>query len=236
MCIIAKELSVEAAGFIILDSIQLSIPPSRLAAIIGPNGSGKTTLLRALAGVVGYKGKTQVCKPHSYMPAQPQIDPLALAIDVVKAGLYGASGGLDEAIRWAPRLGVEGLLHKRFSILSSGEKRLVCLLRALARRPRALLLDEPLSFLDVSNQALVLRVLREYAQARSAAVLVSTHELHYLSYFDEIIVLDRGRTRFQGPPEKLGEDVVEEVYGVKVKMLRPGVFVPAELLGEASVR
>ncbi len=236
MCIWARDLTVDAGGKRILDHVSLHVPRQRLVAIIGPNGSGKTTLLRALAGIISHEGQVRVCEPYSYMPAQPQVDPLALSVDVVKAGLYGSQGSLEEAMDWARKLGVDELVYRRFSTLSSGEKRLVCILRALARRPIALLLDEPLSFLDVSNQALVLRVLREYARLRGASVIVTTHELHYLSYFDEILLLDGGRVRFQGPPEELGEEVIEDVYGVKVVMLKPGVFVPAELLGKASAR
>ncbi len=236
MCVEARGLTVEAGGRKILDGIEVRVERGELAAIIGPNGSGKTTLLRALSGTTRYRGSVEVCKPHSYMPAQPEVDPLALSIDVIRAGLYGTGSTVRDAEPWATKLGVEALLYRRFSTLSSGEKRLICLVRALARKPKALLLDEPLSFLDVSNQALALRTLREYATSRRAAILVSTHEIHYLSYFDKVVLISGGRIRYAGPPSGMEEETLESVYGVPVVMLRPGVFIPRDLIEGASVR
>jgi len=225
VCLSATRLRVEAGGATILGPIDFSVPPATLAAVIGPNGSGKTTLLRAAAGLTRYKGRVDTCDRPAYMPAVPQVDPLALARDVLKAGLYGAPASFEHAVEQARTLGVEWLLERMFHTLSSGEKRLVCIARALARRSKLALLDEPLAFLDVSNQARVLQVLRDYARGRGAAVLASTHELHYIRFFDHVIVLEGGRKRYEGPPEGLSKDLLEEIYGVELEEPAPGVYV-----------
>jgi len=225
VCLAARQLTVTAGGETILGPIDFSVPPSTLAAVIGPNGSGKTTLLRAAAGLIAYRGSIEACDKPAYMPAVPQVDPLALALDVLKAGLYGSSVGVEQAVEEAEKLGVGSLLERMFHTLSSGEKRLVCIARALSRRSRLLLLDEPLAFLDVSNQARVLRALRDYAREKRAAVLASTHELHYLRFFDHVILLRGGSKAYEGPPGGLDKSLLEEVYGVELEEPAPGVYV-----------
>ena len=231
----ARRLRVEAGGRAILEVGELSLGPGGLHGVIGPNGSGKTTLLRVLAGVAGHRGEARVCgrSPRQaraltgYMPQSPLVDPLATARDVVAAGLYGAP---RQGAEWASRLvGVEGLLDRRFASLSGGEQRLVCLARALARRPRLLLLDEPLSGLDIRNAVRVLRLLRSLS--RGSTIVASAHELHYIGAFDTVTLLSRGRPLYHGPPGGLEPGLLEEAYGVPVEAAVVGgvrVFLPAD--------
>ena len=230
-----KGLTVYAGGRRILGVEEINWGQG-MHGIIGPNGSGKTTLLRALSGIIEYKGIVEVCgrRPRdvrsmiSYMPSTPLVDPLARAGDVIEAGLYGVSRGLDveEA---AEILGIRHLLGRRFSTLSGGEQRLVCIARAIARRPRLLLLDEPLSFLDLKNSVKVLRLLRELS--RRITVIITSHEIEYVSVFDDILVLKEGSPAYKGPSSSVPKRVLEEVYGVSIEELNlrgNRVFLPRD--------
>ncbi|MCE4624612.1 MAG: ABC transporter ATP-binding protein [Desulfurococcales archaeon] len=230
-----KGLTVHAGGLRILGVEELSWGRG-MHGVIGPNGSGKTTLLRTLSGVIDYRGTVEVCghSPKearsmvSYMPSTPVVDPLARARDVIEAGLYGVSRGLDieEA---AEILGVRHLLDRRFSTLSGGEQRLVCIARAIARRPRLLLLDEPLSFLDLKNSVKVLRLLRELSS--KITVIATSHEVEYVSVFDDILVLRDGSPAYIGASSNIPRGVLEEVYGVGIEELNlrgKRVFLPRD--------
>ena len=193
-------------------------------AIAGPNGAGKTTLLKAIAGIQDHSGTVEYCGEKtseirskiSYMPATPVIDPLATVYDVLRAGLYNSRGNLEYAVKYLKLLRIDHLLHRRFTSLSSGEQRLVCLTRALARVPSLLLLDEPLSFLDVRNQVAVIKLLRRYSMERDAVVLLTTHEIHYLWAFDTVTIISEGSLAYHGDPSSLSKDLLERVYGIEL--------------------
>lgn len=239
-----RGLEVRAGGRLLVSVESLRLGPG-LHAIIGPNGAGKTSLLRALAGVVPYRGEASICGRRSpaeardiigYMPAYPEVDLLAMARNVIEAGLYGSRAGEDSVV-WASRLvGVDGLLDRRFSTLSGGERRLVCLARVLARRPKVLLLDEPLSFLDLKNVARVIGLLRGIA-GDGRIVLVAGHELQYLSAFDTVTVVSRGATVYSGRPEEVPLALLEEVYETRLVEARVKgfrVILPGEIFGSTT--
>ncbi len=240
----ARGLEVRAGGRVLVRAESLRLGPG-LHALIGPNGAGKTSLLRALAGIVSYRGEVKVCGDRSpaearellgYMPAYPEVDLLARAGNVIEAGTYGASAS-DGEILWAARLaGVEALLDRRFITLSGGERRLVCLARVLARRPRILLLDEPLSFLDLKNVASVIGLLRSIARA-GRVVVVAGHELQYLSAFDTVTLVSRGKTVYTGAPEDIPLSLLERVYETRLVEARVGgfrVILPGEIFGSIA--
>ncbi|MCE4609006.1 MAG: ABC transporter ATP-binding protein [Desulfurococcales archaeon] len=215
-----------------------------LHLILGPNGAGKTTLLKVLSGILSpSKGIVTICgdKPDKirdmigYLPALPEVDPLATVENVIEAGLYGSSiEDESEAVEEAIQLvGISRLLGRRFTTLSSGEQRLVCAARVLARRPRILLLDELFNFLDISNKERVFRIVREYTVRNNAITLVTTHEIYYAGLFDTVTVLRRGEVMFHGRPGNLGEDVLRSAYGIDILSLRINgktLFLPRHLV------
>ncbi len=213
----------------ILRDIDLDIGPNGLHGIIGPNGAGKTTLLRVLAGIIGFDGSITICglKPReahsliSYVPSIPQTDPWARVIDILFASRYGLSGGLTwrkldrVAVEDAVKLtGIEMFLHRTFGELSSGEQRLVCIARALARKPRVLLLDEPLAFLDVHNQYRIMNLLLQVSQ--NSTVIMSMHDLSYIHLFKTITVLYKGGIAYHGSPENVTRRLLEKIYNVRL--------------------
>jgi len=150
-----SNLQVTREGKSICTVEQLAIAPGQRVAIVGSNGSGKTTLLRVLAGLEqDYQGSCQVESTRlgrTYLHQHPFLFRGTVLANVRygergRAGDHGESN--LEAITWLKRLGIEHLANRTTQNLSGGEIRRVALARALACRPRLLLLDEPLAELD----------------------------------------------------------------------------------------
>ncbi len=225
--LVVEANEVRANGRVILEGINLSLAPG-LHLVIGPNGSGKTTLLRTVIGAAAYRGRIMFCGETldsyrnvlSYVPASPQVDQLARVEDVIRASGYGGrlDLGLAERVLGYFGLGVE-VVDRRFKSLSSGEQRAVCIARAIARRPKLLLLDEPMAFMDVRNQARLIKLLQEYAAAAGAVVLLTTHELQYVWAGDTVTLLRSGRALYHGPGAGVRVGLLEEAYGVGLEIV-----------------
>ena len=171
----APALAVEGAcvalgGRSVLREVTFRLAPGEFCALIGSNGSGKTTLLRAILGFVPLEGgavrldgNAGRAGPIGYVPQKIALDPaLPLrARDVVALGLDGARLGLSwpskarsgEVDRMLQAVGADGFAEQRIGLLSGGQQQRVLVAHALVRRPRLLLLDEPLANLDVRSAA-----------------------------------------------------------------------------------
>jgi len=237
-CVVeVRRIAYVADGKRILDIENLRFEDG-LNGVLGPNGAGKTTMLKILARLLRASIEDfTVCPPSlsAYMPAHPQVDVLATVEDVIKAGMYGAaSPSLDSALEVLDRFGLAGIVQRRFSTLSSGEQKIVCLARALARQPRLLLLDEPLSFLDVRNQVLTLDILEEYSRSTGATVIVTTHNLEYIWRLDTLTLLSQGRIAYHGNAENVEESALSRVYGIPITRVEVEGLGPVFLPGASA--
>ncbi len=235
----------------------LHVPVRTTLAVAGPSGAGKTTLLRALAGLVRPAhgairfGRDLWFAPGVFVPPErrpvgfvPQDDALFPHRDALGNVLFPlevAGGPSRERRRRAAglleMLGVRHLAEARPHELSGGERQRVAIARALARSPRVLLLDEPLSALDVSTRAQVARLLREVLGDLNVATVIVTH-----SYGDaaalagRVAVLEAGRVTQEGPVAALPSDpasaFVAQFAGVN---FLAGVARPAPEGGEVEV-
>jgi iron complex transport system ATP-binding protein len=181
--------------------------------VIGPNGSGKTTLLKALAGIEGQPsnavvlGETlaEVSPPRrlkllSYLPASRDVRWPIPVRDVIGLGLARPDDNrVDELLE---RLRLIELAERPIDRLSTGERARALLGRALADRPRLLLLDEPLSNLDPSWVLRTLDLLDEVA-SEGSGIAVALHDLSQLGRFDRVWMLDGGRLVANLPPSDL---------------------------------
>ncbi len=234
--VILKDVNVILNGNHILKDISLTFNQGKVVTIIGPNGAGKTTLLRVIAGIIKtYKGDVLICgenlrsgrnihKMLAYVPTLPNLDPWSRVSDVILIGRYGVSRTLipneedyAKMMEVTSTLGIENLLNRFIGSLSSGELKLVLLAMGLARNPRVFLIDEPLAFLDVGNQSLVMKLLRDLAR-RGMTVITTSHELHLVPiYSDVVVLLKEGRVVASGSPHKiLRKDIVESAYGIRL--------------------
>lgn len=208
-----------------------------LIAVVGPNGSGKTSLLTAIAGIEHSRGgasstevpafagttingrqleavpSAQRRRLLSFLPASREVRWPIPVRDLVALGLDSPAPERVEEL--LDELRLKPLAERPVDRLSTGERARALLARALAPRPKLLLLDEPLSNLDPAWVLLTLDILEREA-ARGAALLVSLHDLALLHRFTRVIVMDRGAVRFDGSPEEFGASLaLRDVFGIE---------------------
>jgi iron complex transport system ATP-binding protein len=217
-----------------LEPTDLRMEGPELICLVGPNGSGKTSLLHALARIGGPSGEVRIDgrRPEelapaqrrrlfSYLPASRDIAwPLAAA-DVVRLGA-------DEAETTAAMeaLGLAPFARRRVDRMSTGERSRVLIARALAPRPRLLLLDEPVANLDPLWQLRLMDRLRESVADRQGAI-VAMHDLDLAGrYADRLVLMEEGLIVADGEPEMvLGSDRLAQVFGIR---RAEGMWVPSD--------
>jgi molybdate transport system permease protein len=201
-------------------AVELDAAPGTTIAVVGPNGAGKTTLLRALLGLTGRAvaaplrlggRNVSALAPHRRGIAWvPQDGALFPHLSVLGNAAYGlrAQGvprraARAEARAWLDRLGVGHLAARRPDRISGGQAGRVALARALASRPRLLLLDEPLAALDQSARALVRHTLRSHLAGFPGVCLIVTHDpVEAVSLADRVLVLEDGHAvQYAAPAE-----------------------------------
>jgi molybdate transport system ATP-binding protein len=208
--------------------VALCVEPGQVAALLGPNGAGKTTVLRALAGLLPLaSGKVvldgevledtsrrarvaaerrplgMVFQDYLLFPHLDMIENVAFGPRARGAGRRAAR---RIALEWLDRMGLGDLAGVRPGTLSGGQQQRVALARALATDPRLLLLDEPLSALDVSIRADVRRDLRGHLRHGERVNLLVTHDpLEAIALADRLIVIEGGRIVQGGTPAEVAE-------------------------------
>jgi len=205
-----------------LEDVSLRVEPGEVVGLLGPNGSGKSTLVRILSGVLpGYDGSARLGGAEvrtvrrrdlaSQLAVVPQETSFGFPFTVLQIVLMGRHPHLaglafetqhdvDLARAALDRCGAAHLEHRTIQDLSSGERQRVVFARALAQAPRALLLDEPTSFLDIRHQTELYDLVRELAATDGTAVLTVLHDLNLAAeYCDRICLLRRGRVAAAGP-------------------------------------
>lgn len=223
----ATNLTVALGSRTILRGVSFTARVGQLTAIVGPNGSGKSTLLRALSGelrctqgTVTLNGAdiatTHPARLAAMRAVLPQSTPLAfpfLAGEVVGLG-HGAPGLADRALS---AVGLHGCGGRFYQELSGGEQQRVQLARVLAQvwghagpadAPRWLLLDEPVSSLDIGHQLLVMNLARRFADNGGGVVAVM-HDLNLTAMFaDQVTLISNGRIAGAGAPRAILTDAL----------------------------
>jgi len=227
--IAARSLVLAHGHTVAVDDTDLDLPGGGLTAIIGPNGSGKSTLLRAMSGLhEPTSGELLVCgespgrhpvahvlQTHNVNHALP-----VTVREVIRMGRYGRrglfrrlTGGDREAIdRAMARMEITDLADRHLDELSGGQRQRVYLAQGLAQEADLLLLDEPVTGLDLKSLDRIAEVLREET-ASGRTVVLTTHELHTAQAADHVVLL-AGRVVASGSPaEVLTPDHLAEAYG-----------------------
>ncbi len=229
----------------VLSDVSLRFEHPEMVALTGPNGAGKSTLLSIMAGLrhatsgqCGLNGtplekwnRRDFARLVSLVPQSLKVDFPFTAEQVVLMGRTPYAGGLFESDEdWiAVRRAMEvtdtvEFAHRDFRSLSGGERQRVVLASALAQEPRALLLDEPTTFLDLKHQLSIYSLLRELSRG-GLLVIAVTHDLNLAATFsDRVIVLERGRIVADGNPcDALTVERIRAVFEVETTWLRsPG--------------
>ena len=221
----------------------LKFDNSRITAIVGPNGAGKSTFLKCLASVVPVgRGMLKLdgrdltaidgrerARLISYVPQEqaPTFDYTVLDYVVMgrAAGLSLFSSPSDRDFRIAAEaLDYVGLGHyagRSHLQLSSGERRLVLIARALAQQSDIMLLDEPTTFLDPRHEMEIMELTRRLAGERKKTILVTLHSLEMaVRYSDSMIFMKKGEIIASGKPSAiLSEELLEKVYDLKMRLV-----------------
>jgi iron complex transport system ATP-binding protein len=227
-------VSAQGLGFFyqpgqwIIQDLGFSIRKGCIHAILGQNGCGKTTLLRLILGILKPAcGVVEKIGPTAMVPQLFQAVFSFTAMDMVlmgrarQIGLFSRPSRKDRIIALAAmsRLGVEDLARRPFPELSGGQRQLIMLARALASEAEILVLDEPASSLDLGNQALLIKQIRQLSRNDGLTVVFSTHlPQHALAVADEVLVMDSPGIFMSGPAsEVLTGQALTELYGTVIK-------------------
>ncbi|MDP4334412.1 ATP-binding cassette domain-containing protein [Curtobacterium sp. A7_M15] len=220
--------------------LDRDVAPGEFVAVLGPNGAGKTSLLRTVlgqqrltSGTMSFLGQP-VRRGHrriGYIPQQRLMDagtPLR-ARDMIAQGVTGARWGIRPASR-AERARIDRILDEvgatafadaPVAELSGGEQQRTRVGQAIAADPALLLCDEPLISLDLRHQRGVTELIDRQRRQQDAAVLFVTHDVNpILDVVDRVLYIAGGRFRIGSPDEVLRTDVLSDLYGTPVDVVR----------------
>ncbi len=218
-------LSMSRGEKILFRDLSFQLERGQIAAILGTNGRGKTTLLRLILGLIpSQQGTACLSAATAYVPQQESMTfPYTVRTMVMLGRVrhmrwYASPTATDRHIAESclEYMGLHSLMDKPFDQLSGGERQLVCIARALASEPKILILDEPASALDLSNQDHVLSKLRELSTLHRMTVLFTTHSPQHAQHIaDNTLLLYPDGEFLYGPScEILTDDSLTQLYNL----------------------
>ena len=230
-CLRIQNLSVKIGTDDILSDVNLHIHCGQMVALIGPNGAGKSTLVKAILGQREYEGVIAFSAPGirhrrppriGYVPQSPSFDagdPVSVQ-DLFacclsrRPAFLGLSPDMREKTREClERVHGEALIDKRIGTLSGGELQRVLLALALEPLPNILILDEPLSGVDVQGQTELMDMLDEIRKRYDLSILMITHDFGMLpTYADNVVLIDHAIVKMGTPDEVLDSEEFRRVF------------------------
>lgn len=229
-CLRIQGMSVKIGNQQILKNINLHMHCGELIALIGPNGAGKSTLLKSILGQQEYEGSISFAAPGQrnrklkigYVPQSPAFDagdPVTVA-DLFaccmskRPAFMGLSAKMREhVLECLSRVHEEALIDKRVGVLSGGELQRVLLALALEPMPNILILDEPLSGVDVEGMESLMDMLDEIRHTYDLSILMTTHDFAMLPEYADNVVLINHEVVCEGKPlEVLSSPQFREVF------------------------
>ena len=229
-CLRAEGLGVTAGDQVILHDVDFHLHCGEITALIGPNGAGKSTLFKTVLGQLPHTGTIDFQKAggkHTrpligYVPQSPSFDrgdPVSV-LDLFSASISDWPVFLPTPKRLRTqvetclsRVHAESLIDKRIGALSGGELQRVLLAMALEPVPHILILDEPLSGVDIEGEKQLLDMLDEVRTQYDLSILLSTHDFATLEeYADKVILLQGTVLKAGKPTEVLSSPEFREVF------------------------
>ncbi|KGG80230.1 ABC transporter [Caloranaerobacter azorensis H53214] len=228
----------------VLKNIDLSIQEGVFISILGPNGSGKTTLLKNICKLLKpLKGEIfvddkdlnkiafkELAKIMAVAHQDSNVNFEFTVYDIVMMGRYPyqkrfksesendikiVKRAMENTETWALR---EKSIHE----ISGGERQRVIIARALAQEPKILLLDEPISQLDIKHQINILNLCKRLNREEKITIITTLHDINLAArYSDYILLMNKGEIKAFGLPESvLTKENIQDVYGIEVKLIK----------------
>lgn len=235
------DLSFKYDSEFALNNLSFKVELGQLLGLIGPNGSGKTTLFKTIAGLLKIQGgkisldgkdlsvlnRKEIAKLVAVVP-QVSSPPEGFSVfEIVSLGRFPhlkmfASETLEDikiVEHTLQEVGLENLAEREVATLSGGEYQRVLVARALAQEPAVMLLDEPVSHLDIKYQIEILELLQNLKKTRM--IMGTFHDLNLAgSFCDRLILLSDGKILAEGSsPEVLSIDSISQVYKIEKNKL-----------------
>lgn len=227
----------------VLSEISFTVPKGKITGVIGPNGSGKTTLLRLLSGylhpdtggvyleghdVSAYSAR-EIARKMALLQQKFSMEYDFSVMDIVLAGrnpyVKKMRGETEEDYRIAREsmrlAGIDDLAERSVFALSGGEQQMVMLARALCQEAPVLLLDEPVTGLDIRHQIEFLSTVHKMSRQKNITVVCILHDLNLcMSYCDHVVLLQQGKVCVSGDPQTvLTKETIERVYQTEVSLI-----------------
>ena len=259
-----SNLVVRLGGKTVVQDVSFAAAPGTLTAICGPNGSGKTTTMKAISGELAYQGSVHMNGPEiaslqAWQLAEmrgvlPQASSISFPFTVREIVRMGLTSGRNSRPEQADRIAAEALASvdlsgfegRFYQELSGGEQQRVQFARVLCQISEPvidgkscwLLLDEPVSSLDISHQLTIMTLARQFCQ-RGGGVIVVMHDLNLTALFaDRMVLLKGGHLQAAGPVKEVLQDRhLQDVFGCNLRVNRvpadgvPFVLAHSALLG-----
>ncbi|MCG9700515.1 Fe(3+) dicitrate ABC transporter ATP-binding protein FecE [Vibrio natriegens] len=244
--IAANNLNVSYGDKIIIEALNLTLPKGKITALIGPNGCGKSTLLKTLArinmptkGEVLLNGKALKSYRDKHLAQEMSLLPQVLetpeGITVKRLVEYGRSpylshwGKLGEhdknMVASAMReTGVDDLAEQTVESLSGGQRQRAWIAMILAQDTNIVMLDEPTTYLDLSHQIELMKIMREMNN-KGKTVIVVLHDLNQACrYCDHLVVLKKGQLVAQGTPQDVfTQTLLKDVFSLDARVIQDPV-------------
>ena len=232
-CLRVQNLNVRIGGDKILQNVNLHVHCGEMVALIGPNGAGKSTLLKAILGQREYEGVIAFSAPGErnrkmrigYVPQSPAFDPgdplsvadlFACCMSKRPAFLGLSKTMREKVLECLDRVHATDLVDKRVGTLSGGELQRVLLALALEPLPNILILDEPLSGVDVEGMHSLMDMLDEIRKEYDLSILMTTHDFSILTrYADQVILIDHAVKKMGAPAEVLDSPEFRTAFHMK---------------------
>jgi zinc/manganese transport system ATP-binding protein len=238
-----RDATVVLGGRTVWANVTAQVTAGEFVAVLGPNGVGKSTLLKAILGLVPLAGGEvrllgrpvgQANHDVGYLPQRRSFD-ASLRIrgrDVVRLGVDGdrwgvplpgrrsraAAARVQELIEL---VGATRYADRPIGQISGGEQQRLLIAQALARRPRLLMLDEPLDSLDLPNQSTVAGLISRICRTEGVAVMIVAHDVNpILGYLDRVVYLGHGGAVSGTPAEVITSGTLTALYGTPIEVLR----------------
>ena len=232
-CLRVQNLNVRIGEDKILQNVNMHVHCGEMVALIGPNGAGKSTLLKAILGQREYEGVIAFSAPGErsrkmrigYVPQSPNFDPgdplsvadLFTCCQSRRPAFLGLGRAMREKVlECLDRVHATDLIDKRVGTLSGGELQRVLLALALEPLPNILILDEPLSGVDVEGMQSLMDMLDEIRKEYDLSILMTTHDFSSLPrYADQVVLIDHAVKKLGTPEEVLHSEEFRTAFHMK---------------------